>query len=145
MTKEHRVNVIDQINDVHDLKIGDRISMKCTKGSDLRMNSAFTFGGLDGGFIVTIDGARAVSIKAFLITFDSWDTTEWQVWRKPAAFPTEVGSIIWIGRSLEDAPVGLYRRNRQGGFTSLDRHEVVIWCNQIKSWANVDITITTED
>ena len=141
MTKETRMEVT--VHGIADLQLGDRIAFKATLGSSTRMNTSFTFGGVDSmNYLLDEDGKRIVTINTFLKTVQGWDDTEWHVWRKIVKMPTEVGRIIYVeSTKVDGAPIGRYRRNRQGGFTSLDSREISLWCNQIDKWYNVTIDI----
>lgn len=130
------------VHGITELQLGDRIAFKATLGEDTRMNTSFTYGGQMGNLLVDAAGRGIVSVDVFLKNIRGYDNTEWHVWRKIVKMPTEVGRIIYVeSTKVDGAPIGRYRRNRQGGFTSLDSREISLWCNQIDKWYNVTIDI----
>lgn len=143
MTKETRTNVFEQIKDLSDLQVGDRISFKAVRGSDMRMNSSFTFGGIRNGYLLDADGFNAASHVVFGSTISGWDSTEWQVWRKVTPVPTHVGAIIQVAELNNSRFQGLAILRSAGSWQGINNPDIRFGAANVQRWNAVEINVKT--
>lgn len=127
------------VHGVADLQLGDRIAFKATLGESTRMNTSFTFGGIDSGnYLVSEDGKRIVTINTFLKNIDGWDNTEWHVWRKIVKLPGQ-GEIIYVNKITGTQAAGLFINRGNGCWQGIRQPDIKIAGKYIESWSKVEI------